>query len=328
MIRIWKQREQQGLVQSAILEKNCWIEVTKPDSLEIETLEREYGIERDFIGDVLDADERPRSERENGTELIIFRVPVYEPEREVPYFTVPLGVVLARELIITICSVETDLVGDFRNNRVKSIAFHNFHHFLLQLFLRGIMYYLKYLKEINRQTSVIERDLQQSVRNTELIRLLTLEKSLVYFTTSLRANELLVQRLQRRNAFQENEAIIDLAEDVVTENRQAIEMANVYSNILSGMMDAFASVISNNLNVVMKRLTMISIILMIPTLFASLYGMNIQLPWQGSPYAFFGIVGVSLLFAAVGTLLFMKNNIRSRRKRLTERRRLKPLHNP
>lgn len=322
MIRIWKQRET-GVVQSAILEKNCWIEVTKPDSLEIETLEREYGIERDFINDVLDIDERPRSEREEGAELIIFRIPVYDPEREVPYFTVPLGVVLARELIITICSMETDLVGDFRNNRVKNIAFYNFHHFLLQLFLRGIMYYLRYLKEINRQTSTIEKELQQSVRNTELIRLLTLEKSLVYFTTSLRANELLIQRLQRRNAFKENEEITDLSEDVVTENRQAIEMANVYSNILSGMMDAFASVISNNLNVVMKRLTMISIILMIPTLFASLYGMNVQLPWQGSRFAFIGIVGVSVIFAAIGTLLFMKNNIRSRRKRRASKRRLK-----
>ena len=177
------------------------------------------------------------------------------------------------------------------------------------------MYYLKYLKETNRQSSAIEKDLQKSVRNNELIRLLTIEKSLVYFTTSLRANGLLIDKLQKRNVFRQTEDITDLLEDVITENQQAIEMANVYSNILSGMMDAFASVISNNLNVVMKRLTMISIILMIPTLFASIYGMNIDLPWQNSPLAFTGIIGVSIVAAGLGILLFTRSSMMERRKK-------------
>ncbi len=313
MIRIWKQRGAE-ISQTAILEKNCWIEVTNPDALEIETLEREYSIERDFINDILDLDERPRSERENGYEMIIFRIPIHDETREVPYTTIPVGVILARNIVITICSAETEIISDFRKERVRGISFSNFNHFLLLLLNRSIMYYLKYLKETNRQSSAIEKDLQKSVRNNELIRLLTIEKSLVYFTTSLRANGLLIDKLQKRNVFRQTEDITDLLEDVITENQQAIEMANVYSNILSGMMDAFASVISNNLNVVMKRLTMISIILMIPTLFASIYGMNIDLPWQHSPYAFIGIIGVSIAAAVLGIVLFTRGSMSSRRK--------------
>ncbi len=314
MIRIWKQKEKR-IIQSAILETNCWIEVTDPNALEIETLQREYNIEQDFIDDVLDVDERPRSEREAGYEFIIFRIPVFNPNREVPYFTIPLGIILANNLVITICSMETELLREFRENKMRGVNLENFFLFILQLLLRTIMYYLRYLKEINRQTAAIEKDLQASVRNNELIRLLTMEKSLVYFTTSLRANELLLSKLEKRNIFRQTEDLTDLVEDVLTENKQAIEMANVYSNILSGMMDAFASVISNNLNVVMKRLTMISIILMIPTLFASLYGMNISLPWQGSPYAFVGIIGVSAVFAVLGIMLFRWSNIAERRVR-------------
>ncbi len=305
MIKIWKNRNRQ-IVQSAILEKGCWVEVTEPGTLEIETLEQEYGIDKDFIHDILDVDERPRSEREDGTELIITRVPVFDPERETPYFTIPLGIILTETVVITVCGRELPLLGDFRENRIRGSRLENFHHFLLQIWLRSIMYYLRYLKEINRRTAGIESELQRSVRNTELINLLNMEKSLVFFTTSLKANELLLDKLQKRNVFHQTEDIDDLIEDVITENRQAIEMANVYSNILSGMMDAFASVISNNLNVVMKRLTMISIILMIPTLFASIYGMNIDLPWQNSPYAFAGIIGVSIVAAVLGIFIFIR----------------------
>jgi magnesium transporter len=319
MIKIWKQRGSE-ISQSAILEKNCWIEVTGPDTLEVETLQREYNIERDFIDDILDIDERPRSERENGYEMIIFRIPIHDEKREVPYTTIPLGVILAHDVVITICSAETEILSDFRKERVKGISFSNFNHFLLLLMNRSIMYFLKYLKETNRQSSAIEKDLQKSVRNNELIRLLTIEKSLVYFTTSLRANGLLIDKLQKRNVFRQTEDITDLLEDVITENQQAIEMANVYSNILSGMMDAFASVISNNLNVVMKRLTMISIILMIPTLFASLYGMNVGLPWQNSPYAFTGIIGVSVVTAGFGIFLFTRKSMAARKKQRSLRK--------
>jgi magnesium transporter len=172
--------------------------------------------------------------------------------------------------------------------------------------MRASFYFLRYLKDINRKTAIVEKDLQQSVKNNELIQLLTLEKCLVYFTTSLKSNELLMTKMSKPQVMRFKETEMDFLEDCLTENEQAIEMANVYSNILSGMMDAFASVISNNLNVVMKRLTTISLILMIPTLIASLYGMNVHLPFMASRFAFAGIMGSSIILSVVIAFIFRK----------------------
>ena len=236
------------------------------------------------------------------------RIPVYEAEKEVPYFTVPLGIIILKDLIITVCMKDNPIIQDLMENRIRNFELYNKKMFILHVLLRSANYYLRFLKEINRQTNMIERDLQKSVKNNELIRLLEIEKSLVFFTTSIRSNELLMAKLQKTNFFDLalSESESDLLEDVLTENKQAIEMANIYSNILSGMMDAFALVISNNLNVVMKRLTSISIILMIPTLLASLYGMNVDLPFQGSPFAFLGIAFASIILSVSGVIFFMR----------------------
>ncbi|HUZ17230.1 MAG TPA: magnesium transporter CorA family protein [Spirochaetia bacterium] len=305
MITIWKQNGK-GVIQTSGVEPNCWVHVACPTPLEMERLIRDYKIEPDALNDILDVDERSRVEREESYQLIIVRIPVYDPNNEVPYFTIPLGIFLVDDIIITVCLRELAILRDFMDNRIRDFDLHNRRTFLLHLFNRSATSYLKYLKEINKQTSFIERDLQRSIKNNELIHLLTMEKSLVYFTTSLKSNDFLLKKLSKGNLLNATEEETDLLEDVATELEQAIEMANIYSNILSGMMDAFASVISNNINVVMKQLTSISIVLMIPTLIASIYGMNVGIPYQHSPFAFAGIVVVSLLSSAIGAIYFLR----------------------
>jgi magnesium transporter len=308
MITMWKQ-DGKGLVRTGILERNCWIQVTAPTPLEIETIQRDYKIETDVITDILDMDERSRSERGDDYLLLIVRVPVHDPEAEVPYQTMPLGILLVADLIITISVREAEVLKDFTESRIRNVDIRNRQSFIMFIFLRLAVHFLRYLKEINRQSTGVEVELQRSIRNNELIRLLTLEKSLVFFTTSLKSNELLIEKVQKTGLVRLSEDEMDLLEDVMTENKQAIEMANIYSNILSGMMDAFASVISNNLNVVMKRLTTISIVLMIPTLIASVYGMNVAIPFQHSPLAFLGIAVVSVVASAVGSFFFVRNKL-------------------
>lgn len=194
--------------------------------------------------------------------------------------------------LITVCSKDVEVISDFVNGKAKNFFTENRSCFLLQAFLRTALLYLKHLKEINKRTNAIEDELEKAMKNEELIKLLNLEKSLVFFTTSLKSNELMMERLQKTEIVKLDPDDKELLEDVFIENKQAIEMSNVYSNILSGMMDAFASVISNNLNVVLKLLTAVTIILMIPTLIASIYGMNVRLPFQNSPQAFLITIGI------------------------------------
>ena len=217
-----------------------------------------------------------------------------------------MGLLFIKDMIITICLQENEVLRDLVENRIKTLSLVNRKTFLLSVLFRASFYFLRYLKDINRRTSQVEKELQRAVRNNELIQLLTMEKSLTFFTTSLKSNEFLLEKIRKSNLLKLTEEDVELIDDVVTENRQAIEMANIYSNILSGMMDAFASVISNNLNVVMKQLTSISLILMIPTLIASVYGMNIELPYQHNPWAFAGILIGSGVIALVSIVIFRR----------------------
>jgi len=194
MISIWKENGSGGLVQTAILEHTCWIQVVAPSAMEIETLHREYHIHPDIISDILDIDERSRCEREEDYTLIIARVPVPAPDKAVPYHTIPLGIILVRDLIITIALAETELLKELSENRVKNVSLAAPKTFVLRLMQRSTMHYLRYLKEINRKTAAIEEDLHRSIKNVELVRLLAMEKSLVYFTTSIRSNDLLLEK--------------------------------------------------------------------------------------------------------------------------------------
>ncbi|HYQ58290.1 MAG TPA: magnesium transporter CorA family protein [Draconibacterium sp.] len=289
-------------------ENGCWINITQPTTNEIELLTKDFNVPQDVVRDILDADERSRIEHDDDWSLIIIRIPVPDKDNGVPYFTVPLGIFMTDSFTITLCQVENEVLpydspSLYRDNirPMKDVL-----NFALKLFLRTANTYLRYLKYINQQTAIIEQDLEKSIRNKELNRLLKMEKCLVFFITSIKANELVLAKLKNGNRRSISEINEDLLEDAIIENKQALDMAQIYSDIQSGMMDAFASVISNNLNVVMKQLASISIILMIPTLVASFYGMNVPNNLETHRWAFFLILGISIVLALVGILIFRK----------------------
>jgi magnesium transporter len=263
----------------------------------------------------MDVDEQARVEKEDNYTALIFRIPVYNQEFEVAHFTLPVGIIIFSDKIVTICQKSSDALDDLANNRIRGFSIKNKSAFILNLLGRAAFTFLKALKDLNRSTNAIEQELQKSVQNHELIQLLSVQKSLVYFTTSIKTNELLLEKLQKTSIFRFKEDEKDLLEDVVTENKQAIEMANTYSSILTGTMDAFASVISNNLNIVMRRLTIISIVLMIPTLITSFYGMNIGIPFQKSLWAVWGILAFSLFAAFAGGFFLTRDRRLKWRKR-------------
>jgi magnesium transporter len=282
------------------------VRVSSPIPAECEFLSKQLGIPPAFLTDPLDVDERARIEIDEGVTLVIVRIPYFDKDNEdIPYMTLPLGVIFTDDCILTVCSKFVEGFLDFVVGRVKGFSIEHRGRFLLQIFSRAALLYLSYLKEINKRTDFIEGELHKSMRNVELIKLLNLEKSLVFFTTSLRSNEFMMERLQK-TGIRMSEDDKDLLDDVIIENKQAIEMANIYSNILSGMMDAFASVINNNLTLVMKLLTSVTIILMIPTFVSSTFGMNVPLPFQNSPHAFLIVTGIALMLSLTGVAIFWK----------------------
>ena len=288
--------------------RHSWINVVNPKQEELSFLSRQFSIPMDFLMASLDIDERARIEVEDDATLIILKIPVFdETNPDVLYVTLPIGIILLKDRIITVCAKETDILSDFIDNKIKHFSTANVHRFILQIFLRTVLMYLQYLKQIHNASNIIQKKVEQASKNQQLIKLLNIEKSLVYFTTSLKSNQLMLERLQKMKILKMDEENEDLFEDIITESKQAIEMANVYSDILSGMMDAFASIISNNLNIVMKILTLITIILSIPVVFSSLYGMNVKLPFQESPFAFLIVIGSSLVLALIGILIFIRN---------------------
>ena len=304
MISIYRKSED-GLEEVSSIQKDCWIHILQPNYVELSEVSKALDIPEEFLTDPLDQDERARVEVEDGYILIILRIPYLDKEHpDIPYNTAPVGIIYSEHNIVTISSMETEILTTFVSKKLKSFSLKNKEKFIFLIFLRTAIMYLKYLRQISNMTNEIEKALHKSMKNQELIKLLDLEKSLVYITTALKANEIMINRLAAIKKFKINAEDKDLLEDVIVEYRQAIEMSSVYSNILSGMMDAFASVISNNLNVVMKLLTSISIILMFPTLVASIYGMNVALPFQNSPHAFLITMIIAFGISAVGVLLF------------------------
>lgn len=299
-----------GNVEIQQAEKACWINVLQPTESEVNQLISDFEMPQDIIQDILDVDERPRVEFDDDWSLIIYRIPVQSPTNGVPFYTVPLGIFMTSTITVTLCGVQNEVLSFeqpylYRENKQQVTDELNF---ILKLSLRTANIYLRYLKQINQQTAAIEQDLEKSIRNKELNKLLKMEKCLVFFITSLKANEIVLAKIRNSKKYTISEINEDLLEDAIIENKQALEMAQIYSDIQSGMMDAFASVISNNLNVVMKQLASISIILMIPTLIASLYGMNVPNYFENSTLAFPVILIISALMSLLGILVFRKRN--------------------
>lgn len=292
-----------NLAQSDQVVKDCWVDVRNVSKEDLTRLEKEFAIAPELLADIMDIDEQARIEKEDEYTAIIVRLPVFDNSFEVSYFTVPVGIILYPDKIVTICQRSSDVLDDLTGHRVRDFSVKNKNTFVLNLMGRAALSYLRALKELNKKTAIIEHELQKSVKNNELVQLLSIQKSLVFFTTSIKTNELLLEKLQKSPFIHFKEEEQELLEDVLTDNKQAIEMANIYSSILTGTMDAFASVISNNLNMVMKKLTIVSIVLMIPSMVAGFYGMNVALPFQASPFAFAGIFGVSILTSIIGAVM-------------------------
>lgn len=288
-------------------EKGCWINVVNPTQDEINNLTDNYQLPGDLINDILDIDERSRVEFEDNWTLIILRIPVESTNNGVPFQTIPLGVFLMEEYTITICIQENEVLPLTQTVQVREQyrRISDPVNFILRLFLRSGNLYLRNLKQINQMTSLIEQDLEKSIKNKELNKLLKMEKCLVFFITSIKANEIVLAKLKNAKKIT-SEINEDLLEDAIIENKQALEMAQIYSDIQSGMMDAFASVISNNLNVVMKQLTIISIVLMIPTLVASIFGMNVPNFLENSKWALPIIITGSVSLSIIGVISFRK----------------------
>lgn len=306
MLHIYLSQSDGTLKEVPEVTSGCWVSLVNPAEQEVERVLTQLNIEPDPIRDALDEEEIPRVEREEQYVWIIVDIPVVikEGSNATLYNTFPLAIIVTGDYFVTVTLKENPIINDFVQKKVKDFYTFMKTRFVLQLLYSIDSYYLKYLKRINKKTNEIEEALHQSLRNQELYSLLSLSKSLVYFTTSLKANELVMEKMLRFEYFKMYEEDEDLLEDVIIENKQAIEMAHIYSNILSGMMDAFASVISNNVNIVMKFLTSITIILAIPTMIASFYGMNVGLPLQKNPYAFALIISVSILLATLIGFIF------------------------
>ena len=307
MISIYKTVEDE-LISVDKIEDGCWVYVTRPTTEELERLQDETGIDMDDLRAPLDDEERSRVEVEDDYNMILVDIPSLDEKDR--YVTIPLGIYMTKEVIVTLCLEESPVLRAFANKRVREFYTFKKTRFVFQILYRNATSYLRYLRIIDRKSDQIEEKLHISQKNSELIELLELEKSLVYFTTSLRSNEVVLEKLLRTEKIRKYPEDEDLLEDVIVENKQAIEMANIYSNILSGMMDAFASVISNNLNIVMKLLATVTIVLSIPTMIASFFGMNFDVIPQGhNPYGFVITIVITLLISLLVELFFRKKNL-------------------
>ena len=296
------------------IEKGCWVLLKDPTDAEVKRVVEEGNFTEDFIRAALDKEESSRIEIEGKEILIILDIPVINflekyKEKSVQYITIPLGIILNDNIIVTVCLFDNKTVEDFATSKVKSFFTYKKSRFILQMLLRGSNYYLRYLKQIDKTSQIIENSLHKSMKNKELIQLLSLEKSLVYFSTSLKANEAVLEKMMKLKFLKQYPEDEDLLEDAIIENKQAIEMANIYSNILSGTMDAFASIINNNLNMVMKILTSITIVMAVPTVIGSFFGMNVPVPFGNFRFGFLIVVLITGAITGVVTYILAKKNM-------------------
>ncbi len=290
-----------------------WINMVSPSDEEIKNICKNVNIKEDFIRYALDPEEKARIDIEDDDNTILFIIdtPIMEIESGAKvYSTTPIGIIFVRDdYIITVSLNKNPILEDLMKKKLKTIITYKKSRMLLQIFYSNAEMFLNLLKKLNKETEIAESVLKSSMKNKELLKLLNLEKGLVYFTTSLKSNEVVMEKTMRGNLIKLYDEDEDILEDAIIENKQAIEMANIYRDILTGTMDAYASIISNNLNGVMKYLTSITIILAIPTMIASYWGMNVTVPMQGNPFGFLLIVVSSLLIGIIATLWLKKKGM-------------------
>ena len=296
--------ENGGLKEASEFASSCWINLVDPTTTELEAVLTHSNVPRDFLTDPLDVGERPRFDYEDDASLIIVHVPRPDDEDSVsPYRTVPLGIILFGQSVITVCSAATPVTTAFLDQIRRVCPPSDAYRFAFRLLWHAGVLFLRYINEIHSRTATLEDELHESISNEALMKLFQIEKTLVYFTTSLKADTIALARANTARQLTLSEDDRDYLEDAMVEYQQALETATIHANILNGTLDTFASIINNNLNNVMKYLTAATIMLAAPTLIASLYGMNIGLPFQNHAHAFSIVMGFSgLLAIAIGAL--------------------------
>ena len=303
MIRMYRTDMQTNKMEKVKnIERGTWINLINPTENEIKYVCEQTQIKDDFIRYALDYEEKARIDHdEEEAILFIIDVPITEKlDNTETYSTMPIGMIVVRDdYFITVSLHETKVINNFENGKIKGFYTYKKSRFILQIMFINSSEYLKYLKKINKETEIAESVLKTSMKNRELLKLLSLEKSLVYITTSLRSNEAVMERTLKVKNIKLYEEDEDILEDAIIENKQAIEMSKIYSDILNGTMDAYASIISNNLNGVMKFLTSITIVLAVPTMISSFWGMNVRLPFSNSPFGFIIMVGIATLITLI-----------------------------
>ena len=316
MLRIYKSEDGGKLVK---LKKNkvtplSWYNMISPSAEEMEKVSAQLKLDFDMVKNALDLDERSRVELEDTVLSLIVNLPLLDDDGK--FDTLPCGMFLTKRNFMTICSRDNRILSSFNKNTAKTFDTRERGRFLLSILSKCTQYYLKYLAIINQKTEEIEYSLRKTTKNKALFKLIEIQKSLVYFTTALKDNHLVLLKILRMTnspvftkVIKLTQDDIDLLEDVIVENKQAIEMVDMHRSILEGMMDGFASIINNNLNLVMKFLAAITIILSIPTMFASFWGMNVPVPAAANEHGFLIVVALSILATIFVIIFFRKKGM-------------------
>jgi magnesium transporter len=314
MMQIYRTKKETEPAVTEIVDtagEDCWIRLSCPAEAELVQVAESQCLPLEFLKAALDEEERPRIDAEDGVVLVVLDVPmVTEFEGIKTLTTLPLGIIIADKLVVTVCNRQTPILDDFVAGKVRHFHTAKKTRFLFQIFYRNASSYLYHLRQIEKSISRIEVELHRSMKNEELFQMLELEKSLIYFSTSLKSNEGVLERILRTKPLKMYDDDADFLEDVIIENRQAMEMSQIFLHILNGMTQAFATIISNNLGIVMKFLASITIIIAIPTMIASFYGMNVaDIPLSKVPFAFEIIFMFSVLISVLLGLFMWRKKL-------------------
>ncbi|WP_250674332.1 magnesium transporter CorA family protein [Paraclostridium ghonii] len=310
MIRYYKTIDSK-LEKLKSFENGCWVNLVEPSTAEILEVSAKLNVDIESVRAALDEEERSRIDIEDNHILILIDIPVDESDSSsTHYSTIPLGIILLEDTIVTVCIGQTKILNDFIVGHVKDFFTFKKTRFILQILYKNASYYLHYLRRINKMTIAIEKEIYKSMKNKELVQLLELEKSLIYFSTSLKANELVLNKMLRTESIKKYSEDEDLLEDVIIENKQALEMATIYGDILSRIMDAFSAIVSNNQNTVMQFLTSITLIMSIPTIVSGFFGMNVPgLPFEHDPSGFWLIMLITCIMCLILTFIMSRNKL-------------------
>ena len=296
------------------MEKGCWIDIVAPSTEEIDEIANATQISRDFLTAALDREEKARTEIDEEQLLVVIDIPFFRSNKD--YDTMPLGIIVTKDVIVTVCLESNAVTSGFNAKTYKMFSTYKKTRFLFQILYKSATLYLKYIRNIIRRTDDLEAHLRQAMENSKLFSMLDLQKSLTYFTTSLRSNYMVTEKLLRLRTTPQTQQLIklyeedeDLLDDVIVEYKQAIEMVEMYSHILNSMMEVFASIISNNLNLVMRFLASVTIILSIPTLISGLWGMNVPVPFAEFTMGFFIVLGLTCVVSLLAGFWLWKKHM-------------------